>query len=73
MTEWIKTSEQLPKQGQLVQIITMKKNRPMKRALAEFWMPEPGVHDDDTAGWFVGDDEVSEPTHWMPVPEPPKC
>ena len=71
MTEWIKTTEQLPKQGQLVQVITVAKNKPLNRFLAEFWTPEPGVHDADAPGWFANDDEIEWPTHWMPVPEPP--
>lgn len=41
-----------------------------------FWMGDPDRNYRELTGWFYSDDDVltarpTNPTHWMPLPEPP--
>lgn len=45
-------------------------------SIIEYWEPDAvALSDGCTAGWIShtsdGDEYTTEPTHWMPLPEPP--
>lgn len=68
MTEWISVAERLPDKGRRVLVF-------LRPSYIEFSTREPEADEsDDTHRWL---DETGEkfddiPTHWMPIPEPPK-
>lgn len=70
--EWIKCGERMPAQGQRC-LVALGLNC----EIAEYWMPEPGVHDAEEAEWmadrgpFTDDNLGYTPSHWMPIPPPP--
>lgn len=63
MGNWIKLCDQKPANGQGIMIITAWPNMPMNRRLAEYWEGE----------FWVGEQLYPEPTHWMPLPDPPEA
>lgn len=77
MSEWIKCSERLPENGDLVICTGHIFNKPENGQ----WV-ECSIFDDDDF-YAVGQSDEGEscadfdihmhpPTHWMPLPEPPK-
>lgn len=76
MSEWIKCSERMPEWQGTQCLVWIKRTGRFGRdlstvAVAEYWVYEPGTHDAET-GWYSDDLDTVEPTHWMPLPEPPK-
>ena len=72
--EWIKCSEKIPKSGTPAIVAGKMTGRFKKRTfilIAEYYVHKPGFHDDETGWWLVEEDERIEPTHWMPLPDPP--
>jgi|DEB0MinimDraft_10_1074344.scaffolds.fasta_scaffold94716_1 hypothetical protein len=68
MREWISVSEQLPEPGVYVAAFWLglpETSSRLKRVL----VVRRGV-----PGWYLGNGvEMTDPTHWMPLPEPPEC
>ena len=73
-SEWIKCRERLPEWQGMKCLVALGDTIEM----AEYWFPEPGVHDAEEAEWipsrgpFTDDTLGYTPSHWMPLPEPPK-
>jgi hypothetical protein len=78
-SKWVSVEKSLPKWGQQVLVAhrqySWSNARHMYRRLkklavtpATFW-----VEDDDGPRFTFDNDVVDEPTHWMPLPEPPEA
>jgi hypothetical protein len=67
MSEWISVEDSLPEEGRQVLLYWKESGHIEDGAFYEF---ETGT------GWyhvlFDGESLNCEPTHWMPLPEPPK-
>lgn len=77
MSEW-KTIDSAPKDGTVV-LLFCPKSWDSEGVRVGWWCTSPAEHNFDDSGWY--DDESAshdvsdlygEPTHWMPLPEPPK-
>lgn len=62
MPEWISVKDRLPTQKSYVLVYTICPN-----VECQVWFYDENGHWYDECGWSRG-----EPTHWMPLPEPPK-
>ena len=65
MSEWISVKDRLPEPGRYVACIA--KRNPFSRFM-------PMVARIEKNGWanLITEQYISEVTHWMPLPEPPK-
>ena len=65
MSEWISVKDRLPQPGRYVACIA--KRNPFSRLM-------PMVARIEKNGWAnpITEQYISEVTHWMPLPEPPK-
>jgi hypothetical protein len=73
MMEWISVKDKLPEYPQVV-LVTNKDSNLYSTAYfnGTQWIPDPFVIGYDSWDDFTALRLMIEPTHWMPLPEPPK-
>ena len=63
MSQWIKCSERMPDDGQEVIVMDVNRNRVQSGIVYAY-----GLFVDFNEEYY----EVHNPSHWMPLPEPPQ-
>ncbi len=66
-----KPIETATKDGRL--IFLAKINCNLKEGILGMWWTTGGSWDQDAQRWTDGLDNLAPPTHWMPIPAPPKA
>lgn len=64
--KWISVKDRLPEDDQYCLVVCSELTRNYKAVIARYYLDEDGFYRED------GDGSVKEPTHWMPLPDPPK-
>ena len=70
MTDWIKCSDQLPPNDRLVTVFIMREYADGTKP--SWTMKIDSRTDRDGGRWWLIEPYDFQPTHWMPLPEPPK-
>jgi len=75
MTEW-QPIETAPKDGTRVLLICCKTSAECRRFMhhmeVDFWHDKKTAPKSGFVGWGLFNNSYWPPTHWMPLPEPPK-
>ena len=67
MSDWISVKDRVPEEGEYVLIL-----EPIDKEILEYQERFNVAHWLDGMGWIDWCADDVSPTHWMPLPEPPK-
>lgn len=71
MSEWIPVTERVPEHGGTVVCRTRDRQLAFGRAMR--WCEQRGGERHEKYHWMGYPDGSLDVTHWMPLPEPPRC